>query len=444
MPLLQYLWRWIRQIADLVWVVCVRFYRDRGLNEAASLAYSTLLSVVPLLALMFALLRGLGAQSLLQPILLERLVLDHEVAQRIIGYIDNTNISGLGFLGAAALFVTVISLLGGIESSFNQIWRVRRSRSTWRQIADFISVVFLTPVLLLIAAAITSSLQFQQIVQWMQEQTFFDTLLVYGLKGLPILINALAIGVLYSIMPNRRAAPVPLVIAALVAGTIWQVVQSTYVGLQFGLARYTAIYRGLAQLPFLLIWLYVSWVVILGGAHLAAVLEFGRSASGRHGPRHWLTAVALEILLSAADAFQSGSGPTDATEIGRRLGVPHETVEEALSRMEDLGWLVPTSGAPGSYTLGLSPDRIGLGILALERQGLVPDGCDPRVAAFAAAINEEGRAFGQRWLLEDLRTTRAATKGGAGKSGGSDVMNGPKNVESRGLASIPASGTGAE
>ncbi len=420
MAILQTLWRWLRELGELIWVVALRFYRDRGLNEAASLAYSTLLSVVPLLALIFALLRGLGAQSLLQPFLIERLVLDHDVAQRIIGYIDNTNISGLGFLGAAALFVTVISLLGGIESTFNEIWRVRESRSIWRQIADFISVIFLTPMLLLVAAAITSSLQFQQIVHWVQQQSVFDSLVFWGLELVPVLINAVAIGVLYSIMPNRRAAPLPLVIAALVAGASWQFVQSTYVGLQFGLARYTAIYRGLAQLPFLLIWLYVSWVVVLAGAHLAAVLEFGVRARG-DGPRHWRTAVALEILLRAADAFRDGAGPVDATAIGRRLGVPHETVEEAVARMLDLGWLVATQGAPGEVTLGRAPEQIGVGLLALERQGAVPTGCDPRVAAFLAELGGESGELARRWHLSDVRDSL--------------------NVESPGLVSLAASGT---
>src|SRR5262249_37473452 len=143
--------------ADFASAVAQRFYADQCLMRASALAYTSLLSIVPLMALMFAVLKGLGVQHRLEPVLLSRLSLSPETTELIIGYIDKTNVSTLGALGAATLVFTVISVLGTIEASFNHIWRVTRQRTLWRQVTDYLGVVLLTPFLLLAGAALTSA-----------------------------------------------------------------------------------------------------------------------------------------------------------------------------------------------------------------------------------------------------------------------------------------------
>src|SRR6478672_7607883 len=125
--------RW-RGPMEIIGAVTQRFYDDQCLMRASALAYTSLLSMVPLLALMFAVLKGLGVQHRLEPFLLSRLSLSPETTELIISYIDRTNVSTLGALGAATLILTVISVLGTIEGSFNHIWRVTRQRSLWRQV----------------------------------------------------------------------------------------------------------------------------------------------------------------------------------------------------------------------------------------------------------------------------------------------------------------------
>ena len=246
--------------------VVVRFYADTCLLHASALTYTSLLSLVPLLALMFAVLKGLGVQRRLEPLLLSQLSLSPEVTESVLTYIDRTNVGTLGTLGAVALLLTVVSVLGSIEASLNHIWRVTQGRGVFRKITDYLSVVLLTPFLLLAGVAVTSSLQAQRVLDWLLGTQYVGAAVMHGLSLLPIVMNALAIGMLYAVMPNRRQSPMALTLGALVAGAVWQAVQWSYVRLQIGVANYNAIYGALSQLPVTLVWLYVSWTVILAGA----------------------------------------------------------------------------------------------------------------------------------------------------------------------------------
>ena len=266
-----------RAVAFIV-AVARRFYSDRCLTHASALAYASLLSIVPLLALMFAVLKGLGVQQRLEPLLLSRLALDPETVTQIMGYIDRVNVGTLGTIGVAALMLTVVNVLGSVETGFNYIWRVRRSRSWLRKATDYLSVLLLTPFLLLGAVAITSSLQVQHVLQWLLGVQYVGDALVQTLRLTPLVMNAVALGVLYAVMPNRQPSMRAIVVGALVAGAAWQVVQVGYVMMQIGVAKYNAIYGALSQLPLLLVWLYISWAVVLAGAELAAVCEFGVGA----------------------------------------------------------------------------------------------------------------------------------------------------------------------
>src|SRR5262249_50714372 len=159
----------------------------------------------------------------------------------------------------------------------------------WRQVTDYLGVVLLTPFLLLAGVAITSATQVQQSVQWLTANGYVGGAATSALEYTPTLINAMGIGILYAGMPNPRAVWRPVAISAVIAGVAWQVVQRAYVSLQVGVTRNSAIYGAIAQLPVTLVWLYVSWAIILAGAEIAAVLEFGiaapRGASSLPDPR---------------------------------------------------------------------------------------------------------------------------------------------------------------
>lgn len=387
-------WRFIRAVA-------LRFYDDRCLIDASALAYVTLLSLVPLLALMFAILKGLGAQSLLRASYLTSFGISADVAARLINYIDNANVSTLGSMGAAALVLTVISLLGSIEDAFNRIWRVRRNRTVVRKVTDYSSVVLMTPLLLLAAAAMTSSLQFHAVLSWLLNTQLVGDAVLLGLRLFPIAINAVALGILYSVLPNRRASPAAVAIAAIAAGLTWQVVQSNYLALQVGLARYSALYGALAQLPFTLVWLYVSWVVILGGAQIAAVYEFGVGSVGGRGATS-RTSIALHVLLAAADAFRAGDAPPGVADLATRLEVGPEEVRDVAESLCERGWLLPVDGHPGTFALARAAKEIALGDLAESWDGNYEAAVDDRVKDFLAAMHGAEYDLWQRQTLTAL------------------------------------------
>lgn len=390
-----------------------RFYADNCLLHASALAYASLLSMVPLFAVMFAVLKGLGVQRRLEPILLSRLALDQEVVNQIIGYIDRTNVGTLGALGVAFLLLTVISLLGSIEASFNHIWRVPFGRSVWRKATDYVSVVILTPFLLLAGVAITSSLQQQSMLRWLLQTEYIGDALLMSLRLAPVAMNILALGVLYAVLPNRRPYWPAIVIGAVVAGTAWYGVQWTYVRMQIGVARYSAIYGALAQLPVTLAWLYVSWTVVLAGAEVAAVFEGGSEAArdGRLSRR----AVALELLLEAGERFRAKGEAIEPRDVARRLDLGTGVVREIISSLVEAAWLAPVEGVEERYILALDPAAIDLQDLErLVNVDDVPSTCDPRVERTLGEVDEARMQVLRKWSLADLLDQGVAEKTSAG------------------------------
>ncbi|HSP99058.1 MAG TPA: YihY/virulence factor BrkB family protein [Candidatus Dormibacteraeota bacterium] len=387
----------------LIGIAAWRFYQDQCLVRASALAYTSLLSIVPLLAVMFSVLKGLGAQGRLEGVLLSRLSLGTDTVDLIIGYIDKTNFGTLGALGGAALILTVISVLGNIEASFNLIWRVAQPRSWWRKVTDYVGVVMLTPFLLLAATTITSAGQAQSLMQWVLENGYLGGFAVRLLQLSPTVINTAGIAVLYAVMPNRRPASGPLLVGALFAGIAWQIAQVGYVSLQVGVARNNAIYGAVAQLPVTLVWLYVSWAVVLAGAELAAVLEFGEDAIQVPGAERE-EAIALELLIRAADAFANGAGGIELPLVARALRSDLGVIQDAAKPLIARGWLLAVEDQPGRYVLGCDAARIKLADLAGESLvNALPRRIDPRVRrALGTRADDVTRIWAERTLADML------------------------------------------
>jgi membrane protein len=381
--------RWRVPGLRIVVATVERFYADRCLEAAAALTYTSLLSLVPLFALMFAVLKGLGAQHRLEPLLLSRLSLDPDVTTRMLEWIDHTNVGTIGALGAVFLIFTVISVLGSIESIFNMVWRVPRGRTWWRKVTDYVSVVLLIPFLLLLAVGLTSAVRQQTVLQELLAVDVLHGMVLAVLRLAPIAMNVVALAILYAVMPNRRPHPKSIAIAALLAGCAWQLVQVGYVSLQIGVARANAIYGALAQLPVTLVWIYVSWSVVLGGAQLAAVIEYGPEAEGKGARDVSRWAVALHVLVHAAERFRRGAGPVELGVLAHELDVDSEVVSECVAKLCDAGMLAAIDDAKETYVLARDPETIALTSVAEQFGGAcTPTGADPRVVELLSEIDE--------------------------------------------------------
>jgi len=206
-------------------------------------------------------------------------------------------------------------------------------------------------------------------------------------------MNAVALGVLYAVMPNRRANWRAVAPSALFAGAAWFLIQALYVKLQVGVAHYNAIYGAMAQLPVTLAWLYVSWAIVLAGAELAAIVELGSEAVAAGERPVDRCAVALELLVRAQRAFAHGGAGPNAVAVARALHLDVALVQEVAADLIARGWLAAEDAQPRRLLLARAATAIDLGELAeLRMPGWVPSRCDPAVHHAITAATARARA----------------------------------------------------
>lgn len=354
--------------------VAGNFMANNSLLRASALSFTTLLSFVPLFALTFSLLKGLGAQNRLAPLILNQVAAGSEVVvNRVLSYINNTNMGSVGAIGLAALLFTAISMLGSIEEAFNVAWGVTETRSFYRKFSDYLSVLLSAPLLLLAATSITGTLQSKWLVGWILERTYLGDLFFFGLRLTPYLSVWIALLLLYSFIPNTRVRLPSALLGAFLAGTLWEIAQWGYIHFQVGMGNYNAIYGTLAALPILMVWIYVSWLIVLFGMEVVAAHQqlhsFRRDV--RRAPISQCSGelVALATLRHIVHAFHDGEPAWDEEHLARRVGVPLRVMRDTLHRLESTGFITAVAG--GSYLPAREPDQIMLAqvLLALRRHG---------------------------------------------------------------------------
>jgi membrane protein len=350
------------------------FLADRCMLRASALTYASLLAIVPLLALTFSLLKAFGVQNLLEPLILEQLSVGSEdVVASIIGYINNTQVGGLGALGLALLLVAVVSLLTNIEKSFNHIWGVESTRSLMRRFSDYLSVILVGPVLLISAMSMTTTLASHGLVQRLLEMEVVGGALLILFKVTPYLFMWLAFAALYIFMSNTKVELKPALIGGIFGGTLWQLAQWAYVNFQVGVAKYNAIYGTMAALPIFMVWLYLSWLIVLLGLEVTYAKQNLR-VSGRDLRDEEVSIlgheqVSLAILVVLADRFLRGEKPLTQGELAQLLTVPPRLCGTILSRLMALGFVseaCPPASRRCRYQLGRAADTLSAAEIVLK------------------------------------------------------------------------------
>jgi membrane protein len=357
----------LRQV-QLVSLVLRDFHVDGCMLRASALTYTTLLSIVPLLALMVSVLKGFGVQNVLEPLILDKLAIGSvEVVSTIFRYIENTHFGRLGTLGLIFLVLSVLTLLSNIEKSFNYIWRVKETRSLLRRFSDYFSVVLFSPLFILAAVSMSSSLQSQTLVQHLLETAYIGEAVLLIFKLAPFVAMWAAFVFLYLFMPNTRVRFVSALIGGIFGGTLWQLVQWGYVHFQVGVAKYNAIYGTMAALPIFIVWLYVSWVIVLLGLELTYALQNASTMRQELGDEQinfvsWQR-LALTVLLLVGEAFYAGLSPWTKERICAELKLPARKASELLADLVRLGLLAAVQDARGeitAYQPGRAPENLSL------------------------------------------------------------------------------------
>ena len=322
--------------------------------RAMSLVYTTLLSIVPLLALSFSVLKAFGVHNQIEPALSRFLAplgeRGDEVTAQIVQFIGNMNVGVLGSLGLALLLYTAISLVQKIEVSFNFIWHVPEPRNFGTRFSSYLSVLLVGPLLVFSALGITAAATSIGVVKDLLAIEPFGRIAVQIGKLAPY---ALIIGLftfIYKYIPNTRVSMRAALGGALVGGIAWQSAGWAFASFVAKSSSYAAIYSGFAILIFFMIWVYVSWLIVLVGASVGFYIQHGEYVVPKGGEptlsSRMRERLALLVMQRIAERHTSGGPPLSLPELVRDLAVPSYAIRQVLDVMTANGILMPTrSGA---------------------------------------------------------------------------------------------------
>ncbi len=342
------------------------FDEDKCRLRASALTFYSLLSIVPILAMLFGIAKGFGLEKALERQLLEKMPGQEQVINRIIVFshslLENTRSGIIAGIGVAILFWTVIKVLSDIEYSFNDIWGVKRSRPLGRKICDYLSVMLICPLLIIISSSATVFIvaQITSLTQKIALLEMFNTAIFFALKWLPYCIIWILFTFLYIFMPNTKVKFTSALVAGIIAGTIYQIVQATYISFQIGVAKYNAIYGSFAALPLFLVWLQLSWLIILFGAEISFAHQnvdtYEFEPDCRDISRHYKNLLALQITHKLVHDFLKSSKPVTTDEITHSLEIPIRIVREILYELLESGIIVESKTSIEKET-GYQPAR---------------------------------------------------------------------------------------
>lgn len=232
------------------------FIKDQCFIRASALTYTFVLSIVPLLAVAFSVLKGFGFQNnaMIQKFLYDITAGREEIADNFLNFLNNTNVGALGAIGVGFLLFSVITLLGNIEKSFNVIWGVQKSRTLGRKFTDYLSVTIISPLLFIVAISATATVQSNGFIHRLLEISVFADIYIFLLKFVPYIIVCLVLTFIYGFMPNTKVKFTSALTGGIIAGVLWQFAQWGYIKFQIGAAKYNAIYGVFAQIPLFLVW----------------------------------------------------------------------------------------------------------------------------------------------------------------------------------------------
>lgn len=241
--------------------------------RAMSLVYTTLLSIVPLLAVSFSLLKGFGVHNQLEPALINLLAPLGEkgiqISQQIISFVDNIKVGVLGSIGLLLLIFTVLSLVKKIESAFNAAWEIPVTRNILQRFSNYLSVILVGPLLIFTSAGITASFHSSAVVDKFLSIEPFGTILLF-LGGLtPYMLTAISFTLIYLLIPNTRVRFTSALYGAVVATIIWKMFGALFTAFIVDSTNYTAVYSSFAILIIFMLWIYISWLILLTGASVS-------------------------------------------------------------------------------------------------------------------------------------------------------------------------------
>lgn len=338
------------------------FTRDNCFLHASALTFYSLLSIVPVLAVAFGIAKGFGFAAHLEAEILHKFQDNPEVAKKVIEFtysmLEHSQGGLIGGIGIILLFWSCLKLLNNIETSLNTIWKVRAPRTFARKFSDYLATMIFCPIFFAASSSL-SVFVMTQIIQVSKSTGLFETvspLINFSFHFFPFVLSWILFAVIYKLMPNTFVSNRSAFIAGVVAGSIYQLVQMIYINFQVGVASYGAIYGSFAAFPLFLIWLNLSWLILLAGAEMCYQLENNAVTSDiltEHGIKKRVRGSSLDVAKSlvhqATAAFKEGK-PFNLQEFSLNIGLPYNTVSEITERLVNKKLLIRVlSDEAGNY-----------------------------------------------------------------------------------------------
>lgn len=396
---------------------------DRLQLRASALTYYTLLAIVPIMAMAFAIAKGFGFETSLEERLLQEFPGYEAAMAQVVtsahNLLERTKGGMMAGIGIIILFWASINVLNHLEQSLNDIWDVKKSRSIWRKFSDYLTIMVLSPVLVILSSSVTVYIKTQiaAIVEGVSLLGSISPLIYFLLKLLPFVIIWILFTLIYLLMPNTKVRFTSGVLAGFIAGGLYQILQHTYINFQFLIAKYNAIYGSFAALPLFLIWLHLSWMIVFFGAEISfahqniGTFEFDQeSRQVSFGMKKLL---ALMISHLVVQRFAAAGTPFTMTQMSARLEIPIRLVHRIVADLAESGILSEVEMAEPdepAYQPAVDTGLLSMGYIvnALEKLGSdnIPILQTDETKALFASLTAFQRTIDQsadNLLLKDLK-----------------------------------------
>lgn len=318
--------------------------QKRVIDTASNLTYSSLLAIVPIMAVVFAIARGFGYSILIEKWFTTTMASQPEVAEILItfvnSYLKHTQ-KGV-FLGIGLVFMlwTVLMLISNIEKAFNDIWQVKRQRSIFRTVTDYIALLFLIPVVIVISSGL--SIWVTALNHQLHDVVVIGPAMALIIELSPYVLLSTAFTTLYTFMPNTKVRLRSAIVPGIIAGVSMQLFQLVYINSQIWISNYNAIYGSFAVLPFFLLWMQTSWIICLVGAEISFCRQNAEdfySFKPQEPSFNSRLKMSWRIMELVGERFSAGEAALTALEIKKRIGIPMRSVNTLLYDLQRIHFI---------------------------------------------------------------------------------------------------------
>lgn len=403
-----------------VWVIAIKeFNNDKCTEKASALTYFSMLSLVPVIAMLFAIAKGFGIKEKVEKELQNYFAGQEAILDSVLPAVDNmlNDESGGVITGISIviLIYTVIRLLMNIEQAFNDMWDIKKSRRWERKISDYVAVMLLGPILMIVASSMTIFVK-DTIQSLIMDITLFSQVksgIIFLLKLLPYTILWLLLFGIYLIFPNTRVRFLPALLGGIVAGTLFQLNQQAFISLQFAFARYNAIYGSIAFIPLFLIWLQISWLIVLFGAEVVYGVQYinqweYNSENLKISLNHQKKLMLL-MLFRVVKKFESGEGPMTRDELSQSVNIPRRYVNEICRKLEKSELITRVEAIDAAYQPSFDIHQMDLNTVLKKYEKHGMEDFDPRKTKAFEAVENSLEEIELKWkdspvnrLIKDL------------------------------------------